>query len=341
MEGDKEFRIRRLYENARRNIVGFEREIGYKEEEIVDIEAAETEKQDAAWDEYRRPGDGGSGGGGRGTGTAPGINVGRKDKYVRVPNDPNAMSNKQQPPNQDPYGRVQQPQSQSQPQGQAQMPKKSVRLSDIGKEKNDGFDDFGRSTPLEGRGTRPQQQRPQQPRGRISDVGKERQTLDEIFDNLDRRQGERRQQGDQQQRQEDFDRRFDDEFDDMMPPPPPRSSGFQQPPPQQGREPIVPPPPRQEEERQPFIPPPPQSSASNQQQRPGQSMNPPMDVGRDAEWDAPPSNGPQSGADPYGRNSDELDRYGRKPVGGSGEWKRGDEWEPPRFQDGGADRKVY
>ena len=63
----------------------------------MDIEAAETEKHDAAWDEYRRPGDGGSGGGGRGVGTAPGINVGRKDKYVRVPNDPNAMSNKQQP----------------------------------------------------------------------------------------------------------------------------------------------------------------------------------------------------------------------------------------------------
>lgn len=336
MEGDKEFRIRRLYENARRDIVGFEREIGYKEEEIMDIDAAETEKQDAAWDEYRRPGD---------AGTAPGVNVGRKDKYVRVPNDPNAMSSNQQP-NQDRYGRVQRPQSQSQPQGQAQTPKKSVRLSDIGKEKDDGFGDFSRSNPLEGRGTRPQQERSQQqPRGRISDVGKERQTIDEIFDNLDRRQGERRQQGDQQQRQEDFDRRFDDEFDDMMPPPPPRSSGFQQPPPQQGREPIVPPPPRQQEERQPIIPPPPQSSASNQQQqRPGQPMNPPMDVGRDAEWGAPPSNGPQSGADPYGRNSDEMDRYGRKPAGGSGEWKRGDEWEPPRFEDGGAsgaDGKVY
>lgn len=339
MEGDKEFRIRRLYENARRDIVGFEREIGYKEEEIMDIEAAETEKQDAAWNEYRRPGDGGRGGSGRGAGSPPGINVGRKDKYVRVPNDPNAMSNKQT--NQDQYGRAPPPQPQSQPQGQAQMPKKSVRLSDIGKEKNNGFGDF--SNPLEGRGTRPQQERSQQPRGRLSDVGKQRQTIDEIFDNLDRRQGERRQQGDQQQRrQEEFDRRFDEDFDDMMPPPQPRSSGFQQPPPQQGREPIVPPPPRQEEERQPIIPPPPQSSASGQQQqRPGQPMNPPTDVGRDAEWDAPPSNGPKNGADPYGRNNDEFDRYGRKPAGGSGEWTRGDEWELPRFEDGGADRKVY
>ena len=65
MEADKEFRIRRLYENARRDVVGFEREIGYKEEEVMDIEAAETEKQDAAWDEYRRP-----------NGPGPGLNLG-------------------------------------------------------------------------------------------------------------------------------------------------------------------------------------------------------------------------------------------------------------------------
>ena len=343
MEADKEFRIRRLYENARRDVVGFEREIGYKEEEVLDVEAAETEKQDAAWDEYRRPAGPGAGG----------INVGRKDKYVRVPNDPNAaMSNQQQQrQDRDPYGRVPKtPPPMQQPS--AQQPKSSVRLSDIGKEKRNN-DDFGGgqdyfSGPLEGRGTRPQQERVQQPRGQVGDVGKQRQTIDEIFDNLDRRQGDRRQQDDGQQqrreafdprfdRQEDFDRRFEDEFDDRMPPPQPRSSGFQQPPPQQPREPIVPPPSRQQEERQPIIPPPPRSSASAQQQRPG-SMNSPMDVGRDEEWD-PPSNGPQNGG-----NDDEFDRYGRKITGDSGEWTRGDEWEPPRFEDRSnrsSDGKVY